>query len=154
MRFEELGTDLKVILGPPAMAAHDTSPLDLRMDSRFFSSSQKGTYDFQTISGRETLAQAMILRLLTPKGSLAELGHAEYGSRLSELIGRRKTAAIRALCKAYVLEAVAQEPRVEDKAVSFSFDIPSEGPSEMRFNLAIKPKTDPEPVTLNFAVAL
>ena len=96
----------------------------------------------------------MILRLLTPKGSLAELGHAEYGSRLSELIGRRKTAAIRALCKAYVLEAVAQEPRVEDKAVSFSFDIPSEGPSEMRFNLAIKPKTDPEPVTLNFAVAL
>ena len=136
------------------MAAHDTSPLDLRMDSRFFSSSQKGTYDFQTISGRETLAQAMILRLLTPKGSLAELGHAEYGSRLSELIGRRKTAAIRALCKAYVLEAVAQEPRVEDKAVSFSFDIPSEGPSEMRFNLAIKPKTDPEPVTLNFAVAL
>lgn len=154
MQFEELGTDLKVLIGPPAMAAHDTSPLDLQMDSRFFPSSQKSTFDYQTIQGRETLAQAMILRLLTPRGSLEELGHAEYGSRLHLLIGQRKTKALRAICKAYVLETVAQEPRVEDKAVAFSFDVPSEGPSDMRFNLAIKPKTDTEPVQLNLSVDL
>lgn len=154
MQFDQLGTDLKVILGPPGMAAHDTSPLDLQKDSSFLATQDKETYDYQTIDGRETLAQALILRLLTPRGSLAELGHSEYGSRLSLLIGRRKTDALRALCKAYVLEAVAQEPRVEDKVVSFSFDIPSEGPSDMRFNLAVKPKTDPEPVQLNFSVDL
>ena len=33
----------------------------------------------------ENLAQALLLRLLTPRGSLAALGHAAYGSRLGEL---------------------------------------------------------------------
>jgi phage baseplate assembly protein W len=151
----DLGTDLRVVLGPPGMSATDSSTLDIRDDPHPLSARAGGEVtDLATIDGRENLAQALTLRLLTPRGSLADLGHAEYGSRLGELIGRRKTEALRALCRAYVLEAVAQEPRVEDTAVSLEFDIPSEGPSEFRFVLAVQPRTGEDIVTLDLVAAL
>lgn len=148
-----LGTDLKVVLGPPGLAAQDDGGLDLLTvgGSRLGTTPQ---VEVQTVTGRENLAQALILRLLTPQGALAGLGHAGYGSRLSELIGRRKTDATRALCKAYVLEAVAQEPRVEDKAVDFAFDLASEGPSEIRFTLAVRPRTADGDLQIGLAVSL
>lgn len=53
-----------------------------------------------------------------------------------------------------MLEVVAQEPRVEDTAVSLEFDIVSEGPSEFRFVLAVRPKTGDATVSLDLAVGL
>jgi phage baseplate assembly protein W len=82
----------------------------------------------------------LILRLLTPVGSLKTLGHPEYGSRLWELIGRRKTEELRNLCRVFVLEAVAQEPRVEPKAVSLDFDPASEQQDNFVFTLGVKPR--------------
>jgi phage baseplate assembly protein W len=142
-----LGTDLKVTLGPPGMAAQDDSSLDIQQAGPL------RVYELRTVSGRENLAQALILRLLTPRGALTDLGHAKYGSRLGELIGRRKTAATRALAKAYVLEAVQQEPRVEDKAVGFAFLPESEGPSDIRFELSVQSKTG-DVVSLSLGVGL
>ena len=52
------------------------------------------------------------MRLLTPRGELAELGHADYGSRLSELIGTPNTDTRRSLAKLFILESLAQEPRI------------------------------------------
>src|SRR5881394_1026881 len=46
------------------------------------------TVDLAMARGVENLQQALILRLLTPLGSLSDLGHAGYGSRLHELIGQ------------------------------------------------------------------
>ena len=60
----------------------------------------------------------------------------------------------RALCKAFVLEVVAQEPRVEDTAVGFAFDIESEGPSELRFSVTVQPVDGSEPVTVGLGVEL
>ena len=68
--------------------------------------------DLAAISGRDNLAQALTLRLLTPRGELAELGHPDYGCRLHELIGRPNTPATRDLAKLHVLEALGAEPRV------------------------------------------
>lgn len=146
-----LGTDLRVVLGPPTMAAHDASSLDLRLGAGIIDQTAEGP---TLLEGRHNLGQALILRLLTPQGALADLGHAAYGSRLYRLIGERKTESSRALCKTYVLEAVAQEPRVQDRAVAFAFDIPSEGPSELRFTLSVQPIDDSEPVTIGLAVGL
>lgn len=143
----DLGTDLKVTLGPPGMAGQDNSSLDLQQAGPL------RVYELRTVSGRENLGQALILRLLTPRGALAELGHAAYGSRLGELIGRRKNAATRALAKAYVLEAVRQEPRVEDKAVGFQFLPESEGPSDIRFSLSVRARTG-DLVSLDLGVGL
>ena len=54
----------------------------------------------------------MLLRLLTPRGELAELAHPEYGSRLHELIGRGNTETTRNLVKLFILESLKQEPRL------------------------------------------
>jgi phage baseplate assembly protein W len=148
-----LGTDLKVILGPPGLRARDGVGLDL-ISVNGLPLGARPDYDLQRTSDRENLAQALMLRLLTPLGALGSLGHATYGCRLTELIGEGKTATTRALCKTYVLAAVAQEPRVEDKAVEFAFDPASEGPSELRFTLTVRPRTGDADVSLDLAVTL
>lgn len=77
--------------------------------------------DFGTIEGDNAIGQAIIIRLLTPKGELASLGHPDYGSRLHELVGRENTATTRKQAKMYILESLQQEKRIEkisDIAVS------------------------------------
>ncbi|SRR6266545_109912 len=69
--------------------------------------------DIGVVAGRDNLAQAVVLRLLTPRGELASLGHPEYGSRLHELIGRPNTETTRNLMRLFILESLAQEPRIE-----------------------------------------
>ena len=70
-------------------------------------------WDFMPRDGLENLAQAVLMRLLTPRGELASLGHPEYGSRVHELIGQENNTARRNLLKLFILEAVKLEPRVE-----------------------------------------
>ena len=69
--------------------------------------------DLALVSGRDNLGQAVLMRLLTPRGELAELAHPEYGSRLHELIGRPNTETTRNLARLYILESLQQEPRIE-----------------------------------------
>jgi phage baseplate assembly protein W len=73
-------------------------------------------WDFTPREGLENLAQAVILRLLTPRGELAALGHPGYGSRVYELIGRENTTTQRNLLKLFILEALTFEPRIEKVA--------------------------------------
>ena len=68
--------------------------------------------DYETIDGRDNLGQAVVMRLLTPRGELTELGHPEYGSRLNELLGAPNSETRRGLAKLFVLDALAQEPRI------------------------------------------
>ena len=68
--------------------------------------------DLALVSGRDNLGQAVVMRLLTPRGELAELAHPDYGSRLHELIGRQNTETTRNLVRLYILESLQQEPRI------------------------------------------
>ncbi len=148
----ELGTDLVVV---PQLRAHDAAETDLVARTRPATRVRtSGLVDLQVISDRENLAQALILRLLTPLGSLTSLGHASYGSRLHQLIGREKTEAVRNLCRAFVLEVVAQEPRVEDTAVSFAFEPDAEDLSSLVFTLEVRPREGGEPLGLSLEVAI
>jgi phage baseplate assembly protein W len=70
--------------------------------------------DFDLIEGQDNLGQALVVRLLTPRGELAALGHPQYGSRLHELIGAVNTETTRNLVKLYILEAIARESRVAE----------------------------------------
>lgn len=162
---DALGTDLALV---PALVAHDASEVDLTRRGRVLTPHLRGlladvgteeplgreAYDLDVISGRANLAHALLLRLLTQRGSLGAFGHAEYGSRLHELIGRRKSEEMRNLCRAYVLEAVAQEPRVEDKAVAVDFDVAAETASSFAFTLAVQPRAGGEPLELSMEVGL
>lgn len=73
-----------------------------------------GQQDVETVKGAGNLKQALLLRFLTPLGELAILGHPSYGSRLSELIGELNNQTNRNRAKMYVLQALAQEPRVAE----------------------------------------
>ena len=151
-----LGTDLAVL---PNMVAHDASEVDLVVRSRpirgrLARADAKEALDLGLIEGRNNLAQAMILRLLTPRGALRDLGHAAYGSRLHELIGQPKNSSTRNRCRVFVLEAVAQEPRVEPKAVALSFDPEAETSSSFVFTLIVQPRAGGEPVSLSLEVGL
>jgi len=168
MAFDFLGTDLSVL---PQLVADDAASVDLTRRARPISpgtlallrqsfpalkvdANTTELADLDTLTGRENLAQALILRLLTPRGSLAALGHASYGSRLSELLGKPKNAATRALCRAYVLEVVAQEPRVEDQAVALAFDVERETVSSLQFTRVLQPRDGGDPIGLALGVAL
>jgi phage baseplate assembly protein W len=71
-------------------------------------------FDMGVVSGSRNLEQAVIMRLLTPRGELSALGHPEYGSRLHELIGRQNTETTRNLLKLQILESLQVEPRIEE----------------------------------------
>jgi len=151
-----LGIDLTVL---PFLIAHDAAEVDLVRHSRPRSRPERTEgsgelFDLDVIAERRNLAQALILRLLTPRGSLKGLGHAQYGSRVHELIGQRKTTALRNLCRVYVLEVVAQEPRVEDKAVALTFDPLAETQSSFVFTLAVQPKAGGDPLGVSLEVGL
>jgi phage baseplate assembly protein W len=73
--------------------------------------------DLASVDRLDNLRQALVNRLLTRRGELAALGHPEYGSRLYELIGQPNSATRRNLAKLFVLEALAQEPRVDSQQI-------------------------------------
>ena len=146
-----LASDLLVA---PGFASHDAAALDVRAHARRLRGGASEVHDLDIVDGRENLAQALLLRLLTPRGSLARLGHADYGSRLHELIGRRKTDELRALAKAFVLDAVAQERRVEPKLVAFRFEPDQEQLDSFAFTLSVRPVVGGDPVALGLKVAL
>lgn len=177
---ELLGRDLRVLSGPPGLRAHDAANLDLHRNPRpsqqprqrrvvrreppgdlvapqGWSREPAGArevHDLAVITGRGSLGQALVLRLLTPLGSLAPLGHATYGSRLGELVGRRKTESLRGLCRAYVLEAIRHEPRVEHPPLAVTFDRARETPSTFAVEIVVRPVGAGEPIPVGMEVAL
>ena len=102
--------------------------LDYALSGGFFEDADLGSArstgranarDLELVSGLDAFTQAVANRLKTRKGELTALGHAEYGSRHHELIGQPNVQRTRDLIKLYVLQALAEEPRIE-KVVSVS----------------------------------
>src|SRR4051794_12538 len=108
MARNPLGRDLLVA---PFLSATSWDALDLTPTGQ--GADLAAPVDLAAVEGIDALRQALLLRLLTPQGSLAALGHAEYGSRLHELVGTEFADAARLLARAFVLQALRQEQRVE-----------------------------------------
>lgn len=103
--------------------------------------------DLTIASGRDNLAQAIIMRLLTPRGELAALGHPQYGSRLHELVGEVNTETKRNLVRLYILETLQREPRIEeilDVTVTPAVEIPS----SINVSLQVLPVGETQTVTI------
>jgi phage baseplate assembly protein W len=111
--------------------------------------------DLEIVSGRANLGQALILRLLTPRGGLAGLGHETYGSRLGELIGRGNDETTRNLARLYTLQALGDEPRVRPGGVlDLSVTTAPGQPDTIRIAFSVLPIHDDEPLALGLEVAL
>jgi len=109
--------------------------------------------DLGVVDGRANLGQALILRLLTPRGSLGPLGHERFGSRLGELIGRRNDETTRNLARLYTLEALGEEPRVRE-VLGLSVESSPDPPDAVRIEFAVRPLADDDPLALALEVAL
>ena len=75
---------------------------------------EEPSLDMGTVGGDQNLGQAIVTRLLTPRGELSGLAHPEYGSRLHELIGRQNTETVRNLVKLFILDSLQGELRIEE----------------------------------------
>lgn len=145
---DPLGRDLLVA---PFLAATTWDALDLTQTSQGADLTAK--VDLQVVAGVDALRQALLLRLLTPLGSLAALGHPDYGSRLHDLVGTEFTDAARLRARAYVLQAVAQERRVEGVlALTVERQEPSR-PDSLRLSLIVRATGIADPVALGLEVA-
>lgn len=103
--------------------------------------------DLAVTGGRDDLAQAVIMRLLTPRGELTQLGHPQYGSRLHELIGQANTETKRHLVRLYILETLQREPRVE-KIVDVTVAPVEKRPSSVDVRLQVLPVGETQTVTI------
>lgn len=109
--------------------------------------------DLATVSDRRNLAQALILRLLTPRGSLTPLGHSRFGSRLVELIGRLNNDTTRNLARLFTLEALREEPRVQE-VLDLAVTAPAEQPEVIRISFSVLPLGEEEALNLGLEVTL
>ena len=109
--------------------------------------------DLETVSERPNLGQALIVRLLTPRGALTPLGHPEYGSRLVELVGRGNDETTRNLARRHVIEAVRDERRVGE-LVDLAVTTATGSPDTVRIELSVRPLADDEPLSLGLEVSL
>jgi phage baseplate assembly protein W len=162
--YAKLGTDIALTryTGVAGQAPLDTADswgtLDLRAKpagrgSVVQTAGGEPLLDIAPVSGRENLAQALILRLLTLQGSLAPLGHSEYGSRLPELIGRINNETARNLARLYTIQAIDQEVRVRE-LVALSVTTVQDQPETIRISFSVLPLGDDDPLHLTLEVTL
>lgn len=148
--LEHLGKDL---LMTPFFEADEWDSLDLSTNPAG-SVYLDETVDIAATQGVETLQQALILRLLTPLGSLADLGHANYGSRLHELIGEENNDNARFRARSYIIQAIGQEKRVE-KLLSLEIaPTAPDAPDRLHIFIRVQPKGGEDPVALGLEVGL
>lgn len=107
---ERFGIDLLLLRDLDRIKSSRDPGNDLSVRKR----DETGRVDLATHAGADNLVQALVLRLLTPQGELAVLGHPNYGSRLAELIGELNTETTRNRAKLYTLEALTADPRVKE----------------------------------------
>ena len=141
--MRELGTDLALEFPGPGGLWEDADLVGEPSPQRW-----PQRQDLAVASGVDAAAQMLVNRLKTQRGELASLGHPDYGSRHHELIGEPNIERTRNLVKLHVLEAIAQEPRVE-KVLSLQVSAPHDPPrSDVRIELDLLLVGEPVPLNL------
>lgn len=130
------GADLRTVERPERAAPGREPPVDLA-----------------TVGGVDNLRQALLLRFLTPVGELAALGHPRYGCRLHELIGELNNDTTRNRAKMFVLQALADEPRVAE-VLSLSVTPGRADPAQMDVRMTLRTAREATPLNLVFPFSL
>jgi len=161
MTYDRLGSDLALtrysgVPSPlPLEVADSWGSVDLQVVSggRGGLPRRADVLDLGAVAGRANLAQALITRLLTRQGALAPLGHADYGSRLTELIGQLNDENTRNLARLFTIEAVKREPRVRELLDLTITAVPGQ-PDTLRVGFSVLPVNDDDPLALTLEVSL
>ncbi len=154
-----LGTDLALtrFAGEPSMiplaSADSWGSLDLQFSTGGITGRNGDALGLAVVRGRQNLAQALMLRLLTKEGSLAPLGHPRFGSRLITLIGAENNITNRNLARLYTLDALEQESRVH-KVLDLAVDAVPGQPQTIRISFSVLPIDDEAPMVLGLEMSL
>lgn len=157
--YRRLGTDLALTryAGTASAvtleSADSWGSLDLQIAAGGATGRNGDLVGLRAAAGRENLAQALTLRLLTKQGSLTELGHPQYGSRLVTLIGHENNETNRHLARLYTIEALAQEPRVREVIGLAVETLPGQSET-IRISFSVLPVDDDDPLALALEVTL
>lgn len=140
--MRRLGTDLALRF-PGPVGSWEHADLDVRRAGTGI----RGA-DLEVAAGITAAEQMLVNRLKTQRGELAALGHPEYGSRHHELIGQPNVDRTRNLIKLYVLQALADEPRVQ-KVLGCVVYAPHSPPrDQVRIELELRLIDEPNPLNL------
>ena len=101
--------------------------------------------DFDIVSGRNNLKQAIITRLSTIKG---EYFVADYGSELHSTIGYPRDDILKNRISGYVVETLNQEPRI-DEILSITITYPDDS-DEVQLSISVLPIESQVPLNLVF----
>jgi phage baseplate assembly protein W len=141
---ERFGTDLRLLQNLERQDDRNRGS-DLQTSTR----AQDKKVDLQTLAGVGNLEQALLLRFLTPVGELSQLGHPDYGTRLSELVGELNNDTNRNRAKMYVLQALAGEARVKQVLSVTVTQNPAQR-NEMDISVSLLPIDSDTPLNLVF----
>ncbi|MFI5041240.1 MAG: hypothetical protein ACHQNA_05235 [Acidimicrobiales bacterium] len=131
-------TDLADVLGRDLMALYrvtDGRHEDLDLMTAATTSGGQVVTGVIDVGAVDNATQAVIHRIMTVQGELADLGHANYGSRHHSLIGQPNTVRNQNLIKLYILQALALEPRIR-KILSVAI-IPDPQPDVVTISLSL-----------------
>ncbi len=112
--------------------------------------------DVEIIAERANLAQAILNRLYTRQGELAQLGHPSYGSRLHELMGELNNTRTRTLAEIYIRECLGQESRIAE-ITQIVFNPPSRNLDEintLKVLISVRPVGEETNFTLSISLNL
>lgn len=103
----------------------------LRLDRRATATG----WDLDTQRDLDAIGQAAWLALAIPRGALAQLGHPRFGSRLHLLIGENLTEQTTNRARAYIREALRDDPRFRLLDVTISRNAADPGALEAHITL-------------------
>ncbi len=109
--------------------------------------------DLEIVSEEDNLAQAIIHRLMTEEGELAELGHPDYGSSLHDLIGRVNNEETRIKARALVLECLSNESRIKD-VLNVNVKQNDSDPHRIDIEIAVVPVGKRAPISIFYSLPL
>ena len=124
------------------------------LSAPFLVDNRDGSGAWRTVHGIENLLQAIWMRLNTPEGSLAELGHPEYGSRLYLLVGRLDVPETHERARLYIARALSREPRIAEILAIQVFSEPAGSGRVLTTSVSIKPVGHGENVQFGFSILL
>mgnify|MGYP000016161338 CR=1 FL=1 len=109
--------------------------------------------DLETIREEDNLAQAIIHRLMTSRGELTDLGHPEYGSRLSDLIGEPNNERTRSRARNLVVECLSQESRIKE-ILSVNVNTNPLDPNRIDIEIVVVPVGVRKPISITYPLRL
>lgn len=77
-------------------------------------------HDLDLVTDLDAVGQAVWLALAIPRGDLTALGHPDFGSRLHLLTGELLTDTTLARARAYIREALRNDPRFRLREVALA----------------------------------